>query len=535
MDWKKAICSVLLSSLLLSCAHHKKASVTEAGVPQEELEVLGVVDQDLLDEEKAVQMEEVDQMGDTTSEEADLSPQILMAMKARKHEKMGVDKSRILGSANIYAPLEYERKTYFLYGAEHLNLENYYFDIPVVYNAATQRWINYFLTRGRDFFERYGARAGRYAPLFGKILEDHGLPRDLIFLAMAESGFQNKARSWARAVGPWQFMPFTGRRYGLHIDWYMDERRDPIKATVAAASYLKKLYELFGAWELAMAGYNAGEGKIGRAIRMYKTENFWEISKGRYLKPETKNYVPKIMALAIIGKNLKSFGFEHIEFQPPLDFEEVEVAPLTDMMTLSEKIGLSFDELHALNPELQRWFTPPGDEVYRLRLPRGYGARFAKLDQKDREELVATKFQPYRIKGETATLADVARVNALGKNAKVLADLNGMPLNRTLRRGQQVLLPFRIGQGRKDRMYVDLYERPRKSVVRRNRYRSRIELAKKRAKPISNPSVYYTVQRGDSLWSVAQKNGISLDTLIVSNLGIVGSRMIREGDRLAIR
>jgi membrane-bound lytic murein transglycosylase D len=530
--------TALLSVLFLSaCSTSSKPSGSAAASEEIYEELIGDVDnaEDVIEDEKATQLEEVELVAELTGEEEDLSPQILMAMRARNHENARDDRSRIVGSANINEPLNYERKSYFLYGAEHLNLENYYFDIPVVYNAATQRWINYFLTRGRGFFERYGARAGRYAPLFGKILEEHGLPRDLIFLAMAESGFQNKARSWARAVGPWQFMPFTGRRFGLHIDWYIDERRDPIKATVAASQYLKKLYEEFGSWELAMAGYNAGEGKIGRAIRMYSTHNFWEISKGRYLKPETKNYVPKIMALAIIGKNLKSFGFEGIEFHEPLDFEEVNVLPMTDMMVLAERLGIDFADLHALNPEIQRWFTPPGIEDYTLRLPRGSARKYARLNEQDKKNLIASRFQSHTIRSERATLAEVARVNNLGNNADVLAQINGMPVGRNLRRGDTVLLPFRQGQGRRDRMYADLYEQPRRVVRERNQYRNRIEQAKRRAQPIRNPSVYYTVQRGDSLWSVSQKTGVSLDTLIVSNLGIVQNRMIREGDRLAIR
>ncbi len=521
---------LLIMVLVISCAQAPKKSILGG----EEITDETVLSDDALEVEKATQLEEVDMMAEVSGDESDLSPQILMAMKAQKHEKPKDDMSRIIGSANIAKPMDYARKSYFLYGAEHLNLENYYFDIPVVYNAAVQRWINYFLTRGREFFVRYGARAGRYAPLFGKILEEHGLPRDLIFLAMAESGFQNKARSWARAVGPWQFMPFTGRNYGLHIDWYLDERRDPIKATVAASRYLQKLYNDFGSWELAMAGYNAGEGKIGRAIKMYKTENFWDISKGRYLKPETKNYVPKIMALAIIGKNLKSFGFEEIEFQAPLDFEEIEVAALTDLVALSEKINLNFDDVHTLNPEIQRWFTPPGDS-YRLRVPRGTFARkWNRLPAAEKTALVATEFQQYRVRGNTATLAEVARVNDL-KEPSVLAEINNIPVGRTLKSGEVILLPFRSGQSRRDSMYADLYEKPRRVVQERNQFRSRIEQAKRRAKPISNPSEFYTVKKGDSLWTVAQKTGVALDTLIVSNLDLIQRRMIRAGDRLAVR
>ncbi|MBT3585429.1 MAG: transglycosylase SLT domain-containing protein [Halobacteriovoraceae bacterium] len=441
------------------------------------------------------------------------------------------DSFRIVGSSKINKSHTYNQKTYFLYGAEHLNLENYYFDIPVVYNKAVKKWINYFLNRGRGFFERYSARAGRYAPILGRILEDHGLPRDLIFLAMAESGFQNTAKSWAKAVGPWQFMPYTGRRFGLKIDWYKDERRDPIKATIAASRYLALLFNDFGSWELAAAAYNAGEGKVGRAIRRYRTENFWNLRKGRYLKAETKNYVPKIMALAILGKNLKSFGFEEIDFHEPLDFEEVTIKGATDLITFSKAIGIDFEEVQRLNPEILRWFTPPG-EPYLLRLPPGYAERFE--DCCKNIDFKAVAFQEYKVRGRKTRLRDVARKFKI-KNKAVLTWLNGKNPKDRLKKNSVVVIPFRQGQRLKAPMYADLYERPRKSVRRRRKYRSRIRLAKRRGKNIKRPKAFYTVRRGDTLWSVSRKTGTSLDTLIVSNLKIVKRRMIRAGDRLVVR
>lgn len=443
------------------------------------------------------------------------------------------DPSRIVGSSNIDRPHKYHRKTYFLYGAEHLNLENYYFDIPVVYNKAVKRWMDYFLSRGRGFFERYSMRAGRYAPVLGKILEKHGLPRDLIFLAMAESGFQNQAKSWARAVGPWQFMSYTGKRFGLKIDWYMDERRDPIKATIAAAKYLKFLYEDFGSWELAAASYNAGEGKISRAIKRYRTENFWRISKGRYLKRETKNYVPKIMALAIIGKNLKSFGFGDIDFHEPLDFEEIDVAPATDLFRLAEAIGVDSQEVFYLNPEVMRWFTPPNIESYKLRVPVGYKSKWE--DCCIGKDLLAKDFQTYKVRGRRSRLNDVAKKLKI-KKPYVLEWLNkGLSRKSRLKKGQVVILPFRQNQSRKAGMYADLYERPRRSVLRKRKYRRRIKLAKKRGKKISNPSQWYTVRRGDTLWSVSKKTGTSMDTIIASNLKILNRRMLRPGDKIIIK
>ncbi|MCY4643480.1 MAG: transglycosylase SLT domain-containing protein [Bacteriovoracales bacterium] len=440
---------------------------------------------------------------------------------------------QVIGSASIEHAEANKKHVYFLYGAQHLNLKNYYFDIPVVYNKKVQKWIKYFLGKGKRHFVRYSKRAGRYAPVLGKILEDNGLPRDLIFLAMAESGFHNKAKSWAKAVGPWQFMPFTGRRYGLKINWYLDERRDPLKATIAAARYLDDLYELFGSWELAISGYNAGEGKIGRAIRRYQTRNFWKLSKGRYLKRETKNYVPKIMALAIIGKNLESFGFKDIGFERPLDFDEIDVPGNTDLYKVANAIDVDFEMIKKLNPEIMRWVTPPSMEVYKLRVPVGKKLVYEKCCSSF--DLLAKDFEEYSVRSSRGvTLKRLARKFRL-KYVSVLEDLNGLRAKTILKRGNKILLPFHRDHGRRGSMYADLYERPRKRVRRARSYRRRIRLAQRRGRKITNPTGFYVVKKGDSLWSISRKIGVSLDTLIASNLKIVRSRMIRRGDRLTIR
>jgi len=442
-------------------------------------------------------------------------------------------RTRIVGSAMIPADGQGDGKSYYLYGAEHIKLDNYHFDIPVVYNDKVKKWIDFFLNRGRDYFERYSARAGRYAPIMGHILADHGLPRDLIFLAMAESGFQTKAKSWARAVGPWQFMPYTGKKFGLRIDWYIDERRDPIKATVAASKYLTKLYNDFGSWELAAAAYNAGEGKIGRAIERYKTENFWHLLNGRYLKAETKNYVPKIMALAIIGKNLKSFGLADIDFHEPLDFDEIKVPAMTDLFEVAKLLDIDFEELERLNPEILRWFTPPDMKEYTLRIPVGKKKLWHNCCEG--QKFLAKDFQTYTVASKSSN----NNLNAIAKKFKikghVLEDFNSFAPTQKLPVGTVVTLPFKVGQTRRENMYADLYERPRKEILIRQTYRGRIRLAAKKGKKIVSPVEYYTVQKGDTLWTVAQKTGVSLDTLIVSNMKIIKNRMIRAGDRLIIR
>lgn len=439
---------------------------------------------------------------------------------------------RIVGSANVSEGAKHHLKTYYLYGAEQLGLDNYYFDIPIVYNAAVKKWVKYFLTRGRKFFERYGQRAGRYAPILGSILEQRGLPRDLIFLAMAESGFSNSAKSWARAVGPWQFMPYTGRRYDLKINWYIDERRDPIKSTHAAASYLTKLYNDFGAWELAAAAYNAGEGKMRRAIRRYKSESFWKIRKGRYLKSETKNYVPKIMALAIIGKNLKTFGFDDIDFYDPLEYDEIEVSEMTDLDKIAAAIDIPSEEIFRLNPEVLRWFTPPGRK-YTLRVPTGYADVFKKLTAGNYR---ATDFRTYVVGRRGArSLNRIARKYRI-KDKVVLRNLNkNLSRNGVLPRGSVVNLPFKVTHSLRDNMYADLYERPRKAVRRRKEYRKWLNLNRRKRIVISSPSKYHVVRKGDTLWNVARNNGITLNTLISTNYDLLKKRMIRAGDKLVIR
>ncbi|MCO4752978.1 MAG: transglycosylase SLT domain-containing protein [Bacteriovoracaceae bacterium] len=437
----------------------------------------------------------------------------------------------VIGSVGDEVLKSSDKKTYYLHGAEHLNLDNFYFDIPVVYNKAVKKWIRYFTGRGKATYRKYAERAGRYGPVLSKILNDQGLPRDLIFLSMAESGFANHARSWAKAVGPWQFMPFTGRRYGLEVGFFLDERRDPLKATVAASTYLRDLYDRFGSWELAMAGYNAGEGKIGRAIRRYRTKNFWKIRKGRYLKPETKNYVPKIMALAIIGKNLKAFGFENVEFKKALDFQEIEVPGNTDLYKVAQVIGSDFKEMKKYNPEVLRWQTPPSKKTYVLRVP--VGKKQAWSDLEDKSVVAATDYKVYQLRGY-ASLHHVGRKFKVP--SKVLAQINDMDPKKRLFPKTAVYLPFRDDhKPRKDRLYSDLYEKPRKSVLRRRAYNRWIKRGRSRGAKIENPKQFYIVKKGDTLWDIARKTGVNINTIIRSNYSLVKRRMILPGDKLAIK
>ena len=249
-------------------------------------------------------------------------------------------------------------------------LEEHLSHIPLIRTARVERHIRYFQTSKRDHFDQWLARLNHYRPLVEKIFAQFELPTDLIFLSLVESGFNPKAYSRARAAGPWQFMKATGKIYGLRVDQYVDERRDPIKSTVAAARYLRDLYDLFGTWPLAMAAYNAGERKIQRALRKANAESFWEIAQTKYIRRETREYVPRFMAAAIIAKDPEQYGFA--QPQPDLhQYEEVVVSRPLSLRAIAGAADIPYTELHRLNPELRRDVTPPNDPAYHLKVPVG--------------------------------------------------------------------------------------------------------------------------------------------------------------------
>jgi hypothetical protein len=200
-----------------------------------------------------------------------------------------------------------------------IKLKNTKFDIPITINSRVEFWVDYFTGKGRIHFEKYLERSEYFIPYITPVLKQNGMPQDLVYLAMIESGFNNLARSHAKAVGPWQFISATGKRYGLMVNWWVDERRDVQKSTLAALEYLRDLHGMFQSWELAAAAYNAGEAKVAHAIQRYGTKDFWVISRQRYLRPETRDYVPKIIAAAIVSKNRTQFGFPEEKVHPAAD------------------------------------------------------------------------------------------------------------------------------------------------------------------------------------------------------------------------
>ncbi|MFH0930584.1 MAG: LysM peptidoglycan-binding domain-containing protein, partial [Candidatus Zixiibacteriota bacterium] len=238
------------------------------------------------------------------------------------------------------------------------------YDMPIEWNERVENSILYLQTIGRERFLTYLYRSGKFINLIKEIIKEKNLPQDLAYLPLIESGFNPKARSWANAVGMWQFIPSTGRIYGLKSNWWYDEKRDFVKSTYAACDYLSKLYKEFGAWNLALAAYNCGEGGLNRAIKKYKTNNFWELN----LRKQTYDYVPLYMAATIIAKYPEKYGFE-VVYDNPLEFDTVIVDKPVDLKTIAEILNVSLQEVRELNPELLRDVTPPQYRAYPLRVP----------------------------------------------------------------------------------------------------------------------------------------------------------------------
>jgi membrane-bound lytic murein transglycosylase D len=292
------------------------------------------------------------------------------------------------------------------------------YNIPVVIDPVVQSHIHFFNTSIRSRFEQWLIRLSRYRPLVENIFAEFNLPSDLVYLSLVESGFNPYAYSRAKATGPWQFMKGTGKLYGLRIDHYVDERRDPIKSTVAAARYLRDLYDLFGTWPLAMAAYNAGEGKVMRALQKAQAETFWDISKTKLIRRETKQYVPRIMAATVIAKNPEQYGFRQ-EPVAPHQFEEVIVNRPLHFRAIAKVTGIPYEELRLLNPELRRDATPPDDSAYHLKVPVGTAAKVVQvLDRVPTYKFPPLPTKSYRVKADTGRWYRVRVGDTLEKISK---------------------------------------------------------------------------------------------------------------------
>src|SRR6266571_5258814 len=243
------------------------------------------------------------------------------------------------------------------------------FDVPIVRTPKIDKHVLIFTFNIRDHFELWLQRFERHRPMIQQVFAEFNLPADLIFLSLVESGFSTNAVSRANAVGPWQFIKATAKTYGLRVDNWIDERRDPVKSTLAAAQYLRDLYHLFGSWPLAMAAYNAGERKVGRALARAHADDFWDLTDTKLIRRETKEYVPRFLAATLIAKDPSRYGFL-INPQPPVEYEEAVITRPIHLRVAAKAAGVTYQDLKALNPELRKEITPP-DLAYRLKVPAG--------------------------------------------------------------------------------------------------------------------------------------------------------------------
>jgi membrane-bound lytic murein transglycosylase D len=375
-------------------------------------------------------------------------------------------------------------------------------DLPIELNDPVLSCIDLYQGRLRDWFEESLSRGQQYMPHIRDVFAEEGIPRDLAYVALVESAFKTNAYSRAKAKGVWQFVSATGKRYGLEVDWWVDERGDPEKATRAAARYLKELYSLFGDWNLALAGYNAGEGKVLRAMKRYKTDDFWELRKTRGLRPETKNYVPLIQAAVVIAKAPEQYGFTITPEARP-DFERVPIEGAIDLRVIAECAGEPVEDIRGLNPELRRLATP-ADRTFDLRVPPGRAQAVAEcVASLPPEKRVNFRKHVVR-RGET--LAGLGRAN--GVSAKDIAEANNLPATRRLRPGTELVIPIPA--------------KPRVTAARR-------EVA---AEPDARGRVRYRIQPGDTLASIAAQHGTTVRDIQEWN-GLSGTR-IAAGSLLTI-
>lgn len=312
--------------------------------------------------------------------------------------------------------------------------------VPVVINRSVESFIRYFQTRGRKHFVRWLSRSPAYMSMLQGILRDNGIPTDISYIAFIESGLNPKAKSRAKAVGMWQFIKGTGKKFGLRIDWWIDERMDPEKATLAAAKYFKNLYGEFDSWYLAAAGYNAGEGRVRSAVRKHGTTDFWQLATHkRPLRRETREYVPKYLAAMLIAKDPQGYGFDESELDilAANQYEKVNIPDATDLHVIAEAAGTTAEEIVRLNPELLRWYTPPNYPDYMIKIPIGtkeqFVENFAKIPPQER--LV---YHTHTVK-RGDTLSTIAK--KYGTDIKAIAKLNNLKSVKRLKIGETLAIP----------------------------------------------------------------------------------------------
>ena len=377
-------------------------------------------------------------------------------------------------------------------------------DLPAERNERVDFWIDFLSGRNKEKTQLWLERIGRYGPFIQEQLKARDMPADLLYFAMIESGFSNKAYSRAAAVGMWQFIAETGRRYDLEVSSYVDERRDPVEATRAALDYLQYMYADFGSWYLAAAGYNSGENRVRRILREElggargSEDLYWKISD--HLPRETRDYVPLMLAAAYIAKEPAKYGFTDLKYQDPLLFEEAEVPGATSLEVVARAAGADVEEVRDLNAHLVRGITPPG-RTFAVRLPPGTREAFAANFGKVAEEVRLAGVVHRVDRGET--LSHIA--SRYGTSVSALEVANAGLNPRRLLPGQEIVVPGG----------------------------ATLASAGERLSA-ENAWSTYRVRPGDSLWTIARRHGVSVNQ--IQSWNDLGRRTrIRPGQSLRIR
>ena len=398
------------------------------------------------------------------------------------------------------------------------------YDVPIPQNAKVLAAVELLSGRLREYVQASLERGAKYLPMIQNVFRAEGLPLDLAYIPIIESGFKMNALSKASAKGPWQFMRATAKDHGLKMDWYIDERSDPEKATAAAAQYLKTLHKLFnGDWHLVLAAYNGGLGRLQRAMTRARADDFWSLAKSTaYLPRETREYVPLILAAIIVSKNPSHYGLEEVA-AGPVAYDKVVVPRALDLRHVAEWTGASIDEIRELNPELRRWTTPVRFPQYEVKVPVGTGEHLeARLAGTPPADLSALNW--YTVKrGETITA--VAR--KLKVNRVDLAEANHLAVAARLRAGQNLIIPRAPAT-----LLAARTDRPAPATVasRAITGSAAVATAGQRAQP--RGAVTYQVKRGDTLSSIARLFNTTVQALRDLN-GLATTRIL-IGDRLRV-
>lgn len=394
-------------------------------------------------------------------------------------------------------------------------------DVNIPQNAKVLSYVQLFQGRLRDYIHQSLERGSQYLPMIFEVFEAEGLPLDLAFIPIIESGFKNNALSRASAKGPWQFMVPTAREVGLRFDWYVDERSDPEKATIAAAKYLKTLSRIFdNDWHLVLAAYNGGMGRVQRAMRNGRTNDFWKLSAStRYLPKETREYVPMILAAMIVGRNPAQYGFD-IAGLDPLSYETVSVSNPIDLRRVAEWTGASIDDIRALNPELRRWTTPVKEPDFSVKVPVGTAEQFqTRLGEASPADFSALTWHTVK-RGET--LAAIARRQRTRVSVADLAAANGLTTRSRLVAGQQLVIP--------NSPSTLLATRTERAAPDQVASRSIAGTAAVPAVATPPSPIVYRVKRGDTLSRIARAFGTTVTQIkawnkLRTNTIVAGARL----------